>query len=64
MQLLGLLAMVEVALGQWQQWGLKESQEKLPAPGTDQDQESSSILTSITPSQCIKCLLVLLHFEK
>lgn len=45
MQLLGLLAMVEVALGQWQQWGLKESQEKLPAPGTDQDQESSSILT-------------------
>ena len=47
MQLLGLLAVVEVALGQWQQWGLKESKEKAPAPNTDQDQESYLILTSI-----------------
>ena len=52
MQLLGLLAVVEVALGQWQQWGLKESKEKAPAPNTDQ--ESYSILTSIMLYPCRK----------
>ena len=61
MQLLGLLAVVEVALGQWQQWGLKESKEKVPAPNTDQDQESYSILTSIMLYPCRR--LVLAHFE-
>ena len=54
MQLLRLLLMVEVALGQWQQWGLKESQEKSPAPSTDQDQESYLILTSIMLYPCRK----------
>ena len=54
MQLLRLLLTVEVALGQWQQWGLKESQEKAPAPNTDQDQESDSILTSIMLYPCKK----------
>ena len=54
MQLLGLLAVVEVALGQWQQWGLKESKEKPSARNTDQDQESYSILTSIMLYPCRK----------
>ena len=55
MQLLALLAVVEVALGQWQQWGLKEAKEKAPAPNTDQ--ESYSILTSIMLYPCIRSSL-------